>query len=535
MAGETQFTFLHLLTRDVAYGQIPRANRADKHRSAAEWLESLPADRAEDRAEMIAHHYLAALELARSAGQETSELSERARRALAEAGERALTLNAFAQAIQFYTAAVGLTTTAGPERAHMLYRLMTAKMYGGGAEIKEFEEARDALLGCGQRELAAEVAVMAAVMQTNRGEQDVAWEQVGWAEKLIADATASRSKAFVLQWLALSYSLAGKPEEALEYGGAAIELAESLGLDDILANALSTRGITYLGLGDPRTLEDQRRSVEIARAANSVDVMRSLGNLASSLLDLGRIAEARETLEEAAAEAQRFGSMWYRDWLAPERVTYMYYDGAWDEALTQIAGLIADIEQGGLTSFMESANLSVRARIRLARGDAAGAVEDAERSLAIARIAKNPQLLHPALAGLAAVRAEIGNLEEASMLVDELFENWRVHPILASAFWLIEVAYALVPLGRGGELEEGLGRIKARSQWAEAAPAYVSGDFTTAADILTGMGSKPDEAYVRLRSGNDADVRRALEFYRSVGATRYLDEGESMLATSRSA
>ena len=128
---------------------------------------------------------------------------------------------------------------------------------------------------------------MAAVTQTNRGEQEVAWEQVGWAEKLIAGATASRSKAFVLQWLALSYSLAGKPEEALEYGGAAIELAESLGLDDILANALSTRGITYLGLGDPRTLEDQRRSVEIARAANSADVMRSLGNLASSLLDLG--------------------------------------------------------------------------------------------------------------------------------------------------------------------------------------------------------------------------------------------------------
>ena len=40
---------------------------------------------------------------------------------------------------------------------------------------------------------------------------------------------------------------------------------------------------------------------------------------------------------------------------------------------------------------------------------------------------------------------------------------------------------------------------------------------------------------MRLRSGTDADVRLALEFYRSVGATRYLDEGESMLATSRSA
>jgi hypothetical protein len=110
-----------------------------------------------------------------------------------------------------------------------------------------------------------------------------------------------------------------------------------------------------------------------------------------------------------------------------------------------------------------------------------------------------------------------------------------VHPILASAYWLIQVAYALVPLRRGNELEEGLGRIKARSQWAEAARAYVSAEFTTAAEILAGIGSKPDEAYARLRSGSDADVRRALEFYRSVGATRYLDEGESMPATSRSA
>jgi len=227
--------------------------------------------------------------------------------------------------------------------------------------------------------------------------------------------------------------------------------------------------------------------------------------------------------------------MWYRDWLAPERATYMYYDGSWDEALPQIAGLIAEIEAGSLTSFMESGNLSVRSHIRLARGDAAGAVEDAERSVELARIAKNPQLLHPALAGLAAIRAEIGDMDEASRLVDELFENWRAHPILASAYWLIQVAYALVPLGRGNELEEGLGRIKARSQWAEAARAYVSAEFTTAAEILAGIGSKPDEAYARLRSGSDADVRRALEFYRSVGATRYLDEGESMPATSRSA
>ena len=45
VGGETQYVFLHLLVRDVAYGQIPRAQRAEKHRLAAEWIQSLTPDR----------------------------------------------------------------------------------------------------------------------------------------------------------------------------------------------------------------------------------------------------------------------------------------------------------------------------------------------------------------------------------------------------------------------------------------------------------------------------------------------------------
>ena len=264
VAGETQFTFLHLLTRDVAYGQIPRVNRADKHRSAAEWLESLPADRAEDRAEMIAHHYLAALELARSAGQETSELSERARRALTEAGERALTLNAFDAGHPVLHRRARAHDDGGPRaRAHALSPDDRRRMYGGGAEVEEFVEAREALLACGERELAAEVAVMGGGHADEQGRAGGRLGTGGRAEKLIAGAAPSRSKAFVLQWLALTYSLAGRPEEALEYGGAAIELAETLGLDDILANALSTRGITY---SDWAIREPSRTSGEASRS-----------------------------------------------------------------------------------------------------------------------------------------------------------------------------------------------------------------------------------------------------------------------------
>ena len=77
VAEEHEYTFLHMLVRDVAYGQIPRGERAEKHQRAAEWIESL--GRPDDDAETLAHHYLSALKLARSSGQPTHELVERAR------------------------------------------------------------------------------------------------------------------------------------------------------------------------------------------------------------------------------------------------------------------------------------------------------------------------------------------------------------------------------------------------------------------------------------------------------------------------
>ena len=92
IAGETQYAFLHALVRDVAYGQIPRAERAEKHRRAAEWLGSLAGDRTEDHAEMLAHHYREALSLARRgrARHERRYASRRARRSPKARAARAL-------------------------------------------------------------------------------------------------------------------------------------------------------------------------------------------------------------------------------------------------------------------------------------------------------------------------------------------------------------------------------------------------------------------------------------------------------------
>ena len=53
----------------------------------------------------------------------------------------------------------------------------------------------------------------------------------------------------------------------------------------------------------------------------------------------------------------------------------------------------------------------------------------------------------------------------------------------------------------------------------------VAGDCIGAAELYAEIGSVPYEADARLRSGRADQVRRALDFYRSVGATRYIARG----------
>jgi hypothetical protein len=72
----------------VAYGQLPRTARVTRHRAVAAWIEQVAGDRIADHAELLAHHYVTALELARAAraAEDTEALHDPARRYQAFAG-----------------------------------------------------------------------------------------------------------------------------------------------------------------------------------------------------------------------------------------------------------------------------------------------------------------------------------------------------------------------------------------------------------------------------------------------------------------
>src|SRR5262249_38701475 len=70
LAGQAEYTFKHILTRDGAYDGIPRRERSTSHAVVARWLERTTGDRAGEFSELLAHHYAQAVELGRESGGE---------------------------------------------------------------------------------------------------------------------------------------------------------------------------------------------------------------------------------------------------------------------------------------------------------------------------------------------------------------------------------------------------------------------------------------------------------------------------------
>ena len=130
--GEVEYAFWHILTRDVAYGQLPRSSRAARHVAAARWIESKTPERVQDHADMLAYHYTTALELARATGQTAgvTDLEESALRFLSLAGERALGLDT-ATAITSLERALALAPEGHPDRSAALFRFGEAAFQGG--------------------------------------------------------------------------------------------------------------------------------------------------------------------------------------------------------------------------------------------------------------------------------------------------------------------------------------------------------------------------------------------------------------------
>jgi class 3 adenylate cyclase/tetratricopeptide (TPR) repeat protein len=212
IAGDTEFSFKHMLVREVAYATVPRAERRRRHDAVARHIEDTLEHASELLAPALAHHW-------REAGE-----PERAIPYLLAAAERALDGWARGAVVGLLDEALALAEDDALRRRIQLVR-------------------GDALLQLGELEQAADV--LAELLPELEGR-----------ERLEALLTRGRAT----HWLE-------RDAETLRIADEAVALATALGADDLLPAALALQAEAHAqrgGEGDlDRAVEQGERAIAL--------------------------------------------------------------------------------------------------------------------------------------------------------------------------------------------------------------------------------------------------------------------------------
>jgi class 3 adenylate cyclase len=528
VAGEAQYAFLHLLVRDVAYGQIPRARRVEKHCAAAAWIASLSPDRSDDRAEMLAHHYRQALTLAQAAGIDAAALRAPALAALAEASERAAALSAWMTAGDLAREALELTDDESALRPELQLRLARAKAYGeADMDLQLATAALDGFLRQGAIGPAAEAEALLNWMTFWSGDGEASRQHARRALELAADVPTSVSKARAYARAARVEAIGGDPVRAIALANELLAMAEELGREDIQSDALNSRGIaTANHQGDLRGIPDLELSVELAdRSKAPREMALSRNNLASVLMCNGQLREAMAGLEMSREIALRLGDPGAALWAEIAMVMNRLVQVDLSETLAAADDLELKVStESQIYNWVQLA----RAWVLAIRGETERALAGLGPALARARRIGDSQALAPALGTQALALYLAGRDEEADRAANELLGSAAMtrpgHPVAHLPLLLSE-------RGRGGDWLAAQSDAHRDSAWVIAGTAAATGDCAGAADLYAAIGVVFFEAWARLiaaERGDSLQLEPALTYFVHQGATPFVRRCEAV-------
>jgi hypothetical protein len=173
----------------------------------------------------------------------------------------------------------------------------------------------------------------------------------------------------------------------------------------------------------------------------------------------------------------------------------------------------------------------------------AGALADHLRGVEVAREIQNPVYLAETLANCAATHAGRGERDQALVMLHEVVSLTREHGMCSG---LAICGVFADELGMTDELRAAIEKAPGPEfrGWQDAFLLVLAGDLRGAADRFAAMGNATFEARQRLHAGErlltsgqratgDVELQKALDFYRSVGATSFVERAEALLANAQ--
>jgi class 3 adenylate cyclase/tetratricopeptide (TPR) repeat protein len=271
---EPEYTFVHALTHDVAYGSLLQERRRDLHGRIVSAIERQYVDRLDEHVERLAHHANAA-----ESWVQTTEYRR-------QAGRRAMARSAHREAVQHLEDAVAALDrlSVTPERRAQAIDLRF--------------ELRAALRLSGD---------------------DASGLQRLWEAEALAEALGDRRRlAWAEAHLAATLWMTGSYDRAIEIAQRSAAIADALGDAPVQNMAYNGIALPLWGLGRYREsveyfrlalgfLPQDQLAVRSAESTHTGGI-QTLVNLAWALAEIGEFDEAREYERQAIHEASISGS-----------------------------------------------------------------------------------------------------------------------------------------------------------------------------------------------------------------------------------
>ena len=344
-------TFRHILIREVAYGMLPRAERARIHGAAGRWLEAQAnaTGRADELAELVAFHFREAVSTSSLLAEPVSEqLKASAVEWLRRAAEAAAAGAATVEAARHLNAAIEL---APPAVQPDMYERLGQIWSGGDQGAEAFERAWELGLELGLgpehelRTLGEALTVRARWTGSisRRLSDTESTRRYGIIRDLLPGAETDLSRlhgqlALGFRQMLNNFNDAEALDEDSVWASRALETARRLGQPDLLSAAYDAAGAVEIGR------DEMRRVVALAEERHAFEDRVSTGERADAWIVqtwgqfvLGELAAAEVSAERAraglvAGQASAFvlgATAW--------RVLALHALGRWDEALVEAA------------------------------------------------------------------------------------------------------------------------------------------------------------------------------------------------------
>ena len=532
--GEDEFSFWHALVRDVAYQQIPRAPRADKHVAAAAWVEQTAEARVADHAEILVYHYGQAVELTQAAGGERPEIVKSLVRFLLLAGDRAEHLDTEA-AEAYYRRAFELSVEDERSRANAQAKLAGILVQRGDVEegIEAWETAIASLQTFDAPVAAANMTRLATTLWA-RG--DISRSRA-MGNEAIAILERSPGAELVKAYGSAAFleALGGRFVEAAPLIDKGLAVAGELGVVDVTA-LLGARAAVRGYQGDPAALDDCREARDIGlRLGLGRATAVAMNNLADGTGYFVGLRPARALWDEGIAFARARGLTYSEMWKRGERLRALYHLGDWDE-LRQEAEEVVRWEQRHGGGQLEVFGHVYLADVLVHRGAIAEATGHVDALVPRARESGDPQVLVPGLAMAALVASARGDDRTALQHVVELEEvtretsGWRSYCLvwparIATAAGELQLAEAFLEGTEDASAWNTCARLSALAMLAEARGNAVGASalFRDAAERWGEYGSVVERGYALLAlgrcAGDAAALREGQAIFERVGAS----------------